>query len=98
MVRVLPNYNFKRSHFEALEYMREGQILYLFVRGNLIIIMTIGMISVILWYWLGTQTSLIFITGKFLVIRTSFYLEKKSFDQKWTFQNWNCFIELPFPP
>ena len=26
MVRILPAYSFKRSHFKACEYMKEGQI------------------------------------------------------------------------
>lgn len=31
MVRILPTYSFKRSHFKACEYMKEGQILYLYL-------------------------------------------------------------------
>lgn len=31
MVRMLPIYKYKRSHFKAYEYMKEGRISYLFV-------------------------------------------------------------------
>ena len=31
MVRMLPIYNIKRSHFKACEYMKEGQISYLYL-------------------------------------------------------------------
>lgn len=49
MMRLLLNYNFKRSHFEVCECMKEEKIPYLslFVPVNLVIIITI-VVSLIL--------------------------------------------------
>lgn len=77
-MRLLLNYNFKRSHFEVCECMKEEKIPYLslFVPVNLVIIITI-VVSLILSQ---VQTSLLSIVGKFLIIKNIFESKKKSFD------------------